>query len=80
MVITVIAHPRSKKPRILEQEPGIFDVYISEPPAEGKANQAIVNALADFFGIAKSRVTILKGQTGKRKIVELSSYERHSMI
>jgi uncharacterized protein len=80
MIVTVIAHPRSKRPRISEQEPGIFNVYVAEPPTDGKANQAIVAALADYFGIAKYRVKIVKGQTGKRKIVELSSYERYSMI
>ncbi len=80
MNIIVYAHPKSKRPRVAEREPGIYDVYVAEPPVDGKANQAIEKSLANYFGIAQSRVQITKGATGKRKTVELSSFELRSMM
>ena len=71
MKITIIAHPNSKKPRI---EKDLFDalhVYVSEPPLEGKANNAIRVALKDYFKVKKSDVLIISGEKSKNKIFEV---------
>lgn len=66
-----MAHPRSKKPRISQREPGVFDVYIAEPAAEGKANEAIVKILAKHFRTPKTSIRITRGLKSKQKIVRL---------
>ena len=40
-------------------------------PQEGKANEAVVKALASFFDIPKSFVHIVTGLHGKIKIIEI---------
>lgn len=44
---------------------------VSAPPVDGKANAAVVKFLAKFFGVAKSAVHILHGETGKLKTVAI---------
>jgi uncharacterized protein (TIGR00251 family) len=44
---------------------------ITAPPVDGKANAAIVKFLAKFFGVAKSSVRIVQGETGKLKTIEI---------
>lgn len=39
--------------------------------AKGKANEAVVRVLSDYFNVPKSHVRILKGTQGKQKIVEI---------
>ncbi len=46
-------------------------IYVSAPAQEGKANQRVVELLADTFDCAKSLVRITKGRTSPRKTIEL---------
>ncbi|TMI82806.1 MAG: DUF167 domain-containing protein, partial [Bacillati bacterium ANGP1] len=41
-------------------------------PREGLANKAVVELLAEYFHVPRSRVRIIRGQAGRRKIVEIS--------
>lgn len=63
-------HPRSKKPRI-EEATDTLHIYISEMPIENKANDAAIKALAKFYSIAKSRITLVRGQKSKQKTFEI---------
>lgn len=38
----------------------------------GKANEAVIKALAEYFGIAKSNIALIKGQASKHKIFEIN--------
>lgn len=67
MQIIVHAHPKSKKPRILEREPGVFDIYVAEAATDGKANEAITKELAGYLGVAPSLLTLKRGHTSKVK-------------
>lgn len=40
-------------------------------PVEGKANKAVILFLASWLGIPKSSVILLRGETGRLKVVEL---------
>ena len=44
---------------------------VAAPPVDGKANAAVIKFLAKFFGVAKSAVRILHGETGKVKTVAI---------
>lgn len=71
MQVLVIAHPNSKRPRI---EKDLFEnlhVYVNQPPLEGRANKAIVEALAEYFGVKKSSVVLLSGEKSKNKNFEI---------
>ncbi len=46
---------------------GRFRVRIAAPPADGQANAHLREFLAALFGVAKSRVTLLAGETGRDK-------------
>jgi uncharacterized protein YggU (UPF0235/DUF167 family) len=44
---------------------------VSAPPADGRANAALVATLAASLGLAKSRVVLLKGQRSRDKLIDL---------
>lgn len=71
MEIQVVVKPNSRRTGVEEVEPGIYRVSVNAPPQEGKANAAVIEALANHFGVPKSRVTILHGQKGRKKRVEI---------
>ena len=66
MNVEVIAHPNSKNPRI-EERAGILHVYIGAPAEAGKANEAVIAALAKRFGAAKSKVRLARGAKSNHK-------------
>ena len=78
MNILIKAKPGAKKERV-ESTSGLFTkngerrfiVAVKEPAKEGRANDAVERALADHFGISRSRVRIVSGHTSRDKIVEI---------
>lgn len=71
MKISVIVHPNAKKSRIEKDLLESLHVYVHEPPLEGKANKAVVEALATYFGVKKTNVLLLSGDKSKIKLFEI---------
>lgn len=71
MTITVSVHPNAKNPRVEKDLLGTLHVYVHEPPLEGKANTAVIEALAEYFQTKKSAVHLLKGNKSKLKTVQI---------
>lgn len=72
MKVTVFVHPNSKKPRIDKDLLGSLHVYVNQPPLEGKANKAVIEALAEHFKVSKSKVQLLRGEKSKQKTFEIN--------
>jgi len=51
--------------------PQVFVVRVGEAPIEGKANSAVIKALAENLNIASWRIKILSGSTSSNKVVEI---------
>ena len=45
-------------------------VAVQAPAVDGRANTAVVTALADALGVRPRQVTIVRGQTARTKLVE----------
>lgn len=71
MKLSVITHPNSKSPRIEEDLLGQLHVYVAAPPLEGKANKAVIEALAEHFGTKKGNVILIHGEKSKNKVFEV---------
>lgn len=50
-------------------------IKVTSPPVDGKANVAVIAFLAKKLKVPKSRVIILKGETGRLKKILLSGIE-----
>lgn len=44
---------------------------VSAAPEDGKANSALEKLIAKAFGLAKNKVTVVRGQTARMKQVEI---------
>jgi uncharacterized protein (TIGR00251 family) len=71
MQISIITHPNSKRPRVEEDLTGMLHIYVNAPPLEGKANKAAIEALADYYKVKKSEVTLISGHKSKNKRFEI---------
>jgi uncharacterized protein len=50
-------------------------VRVTAPPLEGRANEALRKLLAKRLGIAKSKVTVVRGQRSRDKTVRVEGLE-----
>jgi len=48
-----------------------YKVCVKEAPVGGKANIAVIKALAKYFDIAPSLISLHSGATAKRKVFEI---------
>lgn len=71
MRISVKAKTGAKKELVEKLNDNEFVVSVKEPPIDGRANWAIARAIADYFGVSPSRISIISGQTSKNKILEI---------
>lgn len=69
--VGVKVKPNAKQESVKRLDDTHFVVSVKAPPAGGKANQAVWRLLADYFGIAPSRVEIIAGHSARRKIIRV---------
>jgi len=70
MIIEVRVITNAKK-KELKFEGDSLKVKITALPKEGRANTSLIEYLADFFGVKRSEVKIIKGEKEKRKLISL---------
>ena len=63
--------PGARTERIERVDATRLRVAVTEPPREGRANAAVVRAVARFFGVPVSSVRIVHGLTGRSKVLEV---------
>ena len=73
MKIYLTVKPGSHKDEIVVLDSNHFQISVTAPASQNKANAAVIELLADYFHVAKSFITIIRGQTSKKKTVEIST-------
>lgn len=71
MRIIVKAKPGAKEQGIEKIADNSYVVSVKEPPTQGKADKAIIAALAKYFDKSTSQVRIVLGHTSKQKVIEI---------
>jgi len=72
MKIFVKVKPKAREEKVIKISDTNFKVWVQEPPEKGRANLAVLRALADYFGTSPSNIKIISGSTSKLKIIEIA--------
>lgn len=62
--------PKASRNAIVLSEEGLR-AYVTVVPEDGKANAAVVKLLAKALGVAKTRLTLIRGETSRDKVFRL---------
>jgi uncharacterized protein (TIGR00251 family) len=71
MRLSVHVKPRSSRSKILGYREGALEVAVQAPPVDGKANDELIELIADALDISRRCVSVVAGQTGRQKILEI---------
>jgi uncharacterized protein (TIGR00251 family) len=72
VTVDVAVKPRSSREGVGPVQADRLVVSVNAPPVDGKANEAVVRVLAETFGVPRSAVTIVRGETGRKKTVRIA--------
>jgi uncharacterized protein (TIGR00251 family) len=78
--LEVQVQPRSSRNQIVGEQDGRLKIKLTAPPVEGEANQALINYLAQLLQIPKKNVKLLKGESARHKLIEISGVTEQELI
>jgi len=68
--VVIRVSPRASR-NLVELRDGVVRVYVTTAPTDGQANAAVIEQLAKKLGIAKSHLTIVRGETSREKLIHV---------
>ncbi|MFZ1040807.1 MAG: DUF167 domain-containing protein [Anaerolineales bacterium] len=70
--IAIRVTPRASNNKITEVlNDGTVKIHLAAPPVDNEANEQLIAFLSDVLSIAKSRIEIVAGMTGRDKLVSV---------
>jgi uncharacterized protein (TIGR00251 family) len=70
-LLEVRVQPKARRNEIVAQPDGSFRVRVTAAPEGGEANRAVIVLLAEAFGVAPSRVELVRGATSRDKLFRI---------
>lgn len=74
-LIEVRLRPGAGRDELRGVKDGVLQAKVSAPPVEGRANRALCKLIAKRLGIAPSRVSVVRGEKSRDKLVQVESLE-----
>ena len=71
LIIRVKVQTRSSQEKIEETGIDEYKIWVTVPPADNQANDALIEILADYFNTAPANIKIRSGYKSSHKLVEI---------
>ncbi len=71
IAVAVRVHPGASREAVTLLDDGSLDVRVRSRAIDGKANEGVVEVLAERLGLRRREVRIASGARSRRKVVEL---------
>ena len=75
MQVRVRVVPNSSKDEVVGLYDGALKVKVCAVPEKGKANKAVIELMVTHYGVNKSQVVLLSGETSSHKVFEILGSE-----
>ena len=73
--LTLHIQPRASRTEVAGVHGDALKLRLAAPPVDGEANEELVRFLARILGVPKGAVTIVRGATGRRKVVRVDGVD-----
>jgi uncharacterized protein (TIGR00251 family) len=72
LTLRVRVQPRAAQDALGGERQGALVVRLTAPPVEGRANEALCRLLGRALGVPPSAVTVLRGTSGRDKLIAVA--------
>ena len=72
MRISVRVKPNARKDLVVPQDDGSFIVFVNAPAVDGRANERLVEVLAEYFKKRRREISIVSGPASRLKLIEIA--------
>ena len=72
IVLKLHVQPGAKRTEVAGQHGDALKVRLAAPPVDGKANGELLRYLAEAFGVPLRSVTLVRGESSRRKVVRIA--------
>ena len=79
-ILELLIQPRASKTSLVGEHDGRLKIRLAAPPVDGAANEALIRFLSDKLGVPRSSVSIMSGETGRRKTVRITALPWDSVL
>jgi uncharacterized protein len=69
--LTIRLQPRARRNEIGDERDGVLRVSVAAAPVDGKANAALCKLIAKRAGVARGRVSVIRGERSREKVVRV---------
>ncbi len=71
MKISVKLHPNAKHEKFEVLAEDAYEVWVTEPAIENRANEALIDILSEHFNCPKSMISIAFGSKSTNKVINI---------
>lgn len=71
--------PRASRSEIVGEHDGALKVRLASPPVDGAANAELIKFFAKRFGVSKSDIEIVSGETSKNKRIKINNLSKSKL-
>lgn len=79
-IFDITVTPKSSRSEVKVEEGGLIKIYLNSPPVDGKANSECINVISKKLKIAKSNISIDKGDHGRKKRISVNGLSIDEVI
>jgi uncharacterized protein len=69
--LAIRLQPRAKRNAIVDEREGVVRVSVAAAPVDGLANAALCKLIAKRAGVARGRVSVVRGERSREKTVRV---------
>jgi uncharacterized protein len=73
-IIDITVAPKASRNKISIKEGNNIKIYLTDSPVDGKANAGLITLLSKTLKIPKSSISILHGETNKKKRISINGF------
>jgi hypothetical protein len=70
--VSVRVHPGARRNAVSGVHDGAVKISLTAPPVDGRANEELIEFVAELLGIPKGRVSLVAGMTSRAKVLRIT--------
>jgi uncharacterized protein len=80
LLVDIVVQPRASREGLGPIVGDRLKVAVNAPPVDGKANEAVIRTVAEALRVPRSAVSIVRGETGRRKTIRIADVSLEALL